>query len=397
MKLIKKGLNDERGVIMIIVAIAIVIIFGFAVLAIDLSLIQLAKTQLQNAADAAALAGAMALATSGGDQAIATAEAMNFSAYNLAVQDIQRPVIITPDDVTFPEPYKITVTTHRAIDRNNPVTLYFLKVLGPENKGEVSAKATATIFPLYGSTCLRPFCPPDRWDDADNDSVWDPADEFVDQNGNDVWDPGEPLTLDRNGNGIWDPAEFYDPYLTGYRAPDDIGTIVTLKLRNSNKDFLASWYYAVDYGPINTGDPVITGANAYRDWIAADPCEPYIVSVGDQLQIEPGNMVGPTAQGLEDLINADPTAEWDEASGTIINSAFPTSPRIIICPAFDPTIGVQSDTQGRKYVTISKLMVLFAEQHTGSDVVGRFMRKATGGDICPDCPIGFLFTVALVE
>lgn len=394
---LKRALRDEKGASMIMVTVAILVIFGFAVLTIDLSLIQLAKTQLQNAADAAALAGAMALATSGGDQAVATAEAIRVAGLNVAVQDVQRSVVINADDVTFPGPDRITVTTHRTKAANDPVTLYFLKVINSllENEGETTAKATAKVSLVCGTDCLRPFCPPDRWDDADNDSIWDPADEYIDTSGNGVWEPGEPLTLDHDGDGVWDPEEFYDPVLTGYKAPDDIGVQVTLKLRNSNKWPRMGWYYAICFGPINTGDPVITGADVYREWIVG--CEPYMVSIGDWLQIEPGNMVGPTNQGLEDLINSDPTAEWDPVTGTVINSAYPTSPRIIKCAAFDPTLGVQSDVQGRDYLTVSKIMVLFIEGHDGDDVVGRFMKTATEGVPDPDCPGAFLFTVTLVE
>ena len=32
---------------------------------------------------------------------------------------------------------------------------------------------------------------------------------------------------------------------------------------------------------------------------------------GDLLLMEPGNMVGPTTQGIEDLIAQDPDAYWD--------------------------------------------------------------------------------------
>jgi Flp pilus assembly protein TadG len=98
MQFLRRLLRDEKGASMIMVAIAIVVIFGFAVLTIDLSLIQLAKNQLQNAADAAALAGAIVLATSDGDQAVATAEAIRVAGLNVAVQDVQRSVVITDGD-----------------------------------------------------------------------------------------------------------------------------------------------------------------------------------------------------------------------------------------------------------------------------------------------------------
>ena len=106
MRSLKKILKDEKGASVIMVAGAIVMIFGFAVLAIDLSMMQLAKTQLQNAADAAVLAGAFAYADEGGSQAeneaAATAEAIRVAGLNVAVQDIDRPVVISADDVTFP-------------------------------------------------------------------------------------------------------------------------------------------------------------------------------------------------------------------------------------------------------------------------------------------------------
>ena len=396
MEFLKRALRDERGAAMIMVAIALVVIFAFAVLAIDMSLIQLAKTQLQNAADAAAMAGAVVLYTSGGDQGAATAEAQRIAGLNKAVQDIQRSVDIQPADVTFPGADSVTVVTHRTKATGDPVILYFLKVLGAENKGDMKARATATISCVSGTDCIRPFCPPDRWDDVDSNGIWTPDDEYTDLNGNGFWDLGEPLTEDHNGNGVWDAAEFYDPLLTGYKAPDDIGVGVTLKLRNANKLPLMGWYYAVRFAPMNTGDPVCEGGDCYREWIYE--CEPYLVSIGDQLQLEKGVMEGPTGQGLDDLINQDPTAQWDPVTGTVINSAFPTSPRVIKVAAFDPTLGRQTDVSGPDYVIVAKIMVLFIEGHSGGDVVGRFMKTATEGTPDDDCSSGgFLYTVRLVE
>ena len=400
MRSLKKILKDEKGASVIMVAGAIVMIFGFAVLAIDLSMMQLAKTQLQNAADAAVLAGAMAHANEPGGQAekeaAATAEAIRVAGLNVAVQDIDRPVVISAEDVTFPGSETIRVTTHRKIDTGDPVTLYFLKVLDPllDNQGEVTARAAAKIFCISGTDCLRPFCPPDRWDDRDNDSTWDPAEEFVDTSGNGVYDPGEPFT-DDNGNAVWDSAEFYDPQLTGYWGSTDIGTEITLKLRNSNKSPRMCYYYAVRFGPVGS-DTIYSGGDYYREWICPE-CEPFVVRIGDQLHMEPGNMVGPTGQGLECLIAMDPTAEWDGGSGTVINSAQATSPRIIKAPVFDPSLGVQV-CHGVDCLTVTKIIVLFVEEHTGDDVVGRFMSLVTEGVPDPDCSAGgFMYTVSLVE
>lgn len=362
--------KDRRGAAGLMVAGSIAVIFGFAVLAIDASVIMLAKSQLQNAADAAAIAGALEYALTDGDQDAATNEAIYYAAMNVAILNRTTPlapVNIVAGDVTFPESNRITVVTHRTRESGDPVQLYFLRVLKPmaDNLGNVKARASASVFPVVGSDCLKPWCFPDRWDDA-------------------------------NENGEYDVGEFYDPDLTGYRAPDDVGTQITLRLRNSNQSPRMGWYFCVDFAPINTGEPVITGADAYREWIPG--CEPYMVTEGDQLQIEPGNMVGPTRQGLGDLIALDPNAVWDAGSGTVINSAYPISPRVVKCAVFDPTVSVQSDSNGRDYVTVAKLVVVFVEGNNGSQVFGRFMRRSSGGDICPECPNnGFLFRAALVE
>ena len=367
MNSIVRCIGNQRGVSMIMVTIAIILIFAFAVAAIDLALIMLAKTQLQNAADAAAIAGALAFTLSAGDLGIAEAEAIRICSLNVAIQkNSQPPVLIDGSDVTWPEVDRIRVVTHRDSANNDALSVHFLKVLNPasDNLADVKASASAQVFSVISPNCLKPWCVPDLWDDTDNDS-------------------------------LWDVGEFYDPYITGYRVPDHIGTQVTLKLSNSNASPRMGWFFCVDFAPINTGDPVITGADAYREWIAS--CEPYAVNVGDRLQIEPGNMVGPTDQGVEELISADPLAEWDPITGNVINSTYGVSPRVIIMAAYDPTLGNQTDANGRDYLTVSKIMVMFLESHDGKEVTGRFIRKSSDGDICRECPVGFLFKAILVE
>jgi hypothetical protein len=359
--------REERGATTVMVALALVMILGFAVVAIDMSIVMLAKNQLQIAADAAALAGALSLGVTNGDQGVAEASAKELAGLNVAVQDTQQSVIIGSSDVTFPLPNKITVETHRTVATGDPIRLYFMNVLDPSfnNLGEMTARASAAVYPVSGTDCIKPWCFPDQWDDT-------------------------------NGDSLYDVGEFYDPQLTGYIVPDDVGTQIILKLRNAVHSPRMGWYFCVDFGPINTGGPVITGADAYRKWIGE--CEPYLISVGDQLQIEPGNMIGPTAQGMDALIEADPTAQWDEATGTIINSIYTTiSPRVIKGTCFDPTLGVQTDGGGRDYLTVVKIVVLFLEEHKNDIVTARFMRRATGGTPCPECPTGFVFTPVLVE
>jgi len=371
MRTLKRVLKDEKGATMIMVAIAIVMIFGFAVLTIDLSLVQLAKTQLQNAADASALAGAMAWGkTNMGIEDSVIAEAIRVAGLNVAIQDIQRPVLNPYVNLDKIDNYaQVTCTTYRTENHQDPVTLYFLKILNPilENKADVTAKATAQVFQISGTNCLKPFCPPDRWFDANGDGIWNP-----------------------------DSGDYYDPIVTGYTVPRDIGAQVIVSRRNPNQDFGMFNDYAVDFPPKNIGKP-IDGKDALQEWIEGCRDASIMVSIGDQLQIEPGAAVGPVNDGLENLINQDRGAWWNTDTKTVEGSAYAVSPRIIKAAAFDPRVGREDCGPGKKCVTVTKLFVVFIEGHVSDNITGWFMRMATEGEPCPECPQGFLYMVSLVE
>jgi Flp pilus assembly protein TadG len=369
-------LKNQRGATLIMVAISMVAIFAFAVAAIDISMMLLARTQLKNAADAAVLAGASALVE--GTQDDATQAAIRFAGLNVAVQETLSPVIITANDITFPDENTIQVTTHRKVETNDPVSLFFLTVIdaGSGNKGSVSATSRARVTQICATDCVKPWCPPDHWDDRDGDHVFD------------WWDV--------NKNGIYDPpadsGEWYDKDQTGYSAMRNLGDSVTLYL-NSSPKWKEGWYYPIDYPPINKGNP-ISGSDQYREYIWG--CEPWLIEVGDNVQIEPGAMKGPTRQGLDSLVSLDPTAEWDPNSNTVKNSAFAVSPRIIKVCLFDPRWGLQTDANGRKYLTIANIMVAFIVGYNDQgDIYGRFMKTATQGTSCDD-PGSFMYGVALV-
>src|SRR5262245_60121110 len=139
----KLPMHDERGAAMIFAAVALVVCFGFAVLAIDMSLLQLSKNQLQNAADAAALAGAIQFGISSGNQAQSTAEAIRLAGLNRAIQNTQQVVTIAAGDVTFPNGNSIRVQTHRTHATGDPMRTYFMRILnfGSDNYSDMTARA----------------------------------------------------------------------------------------------------------------------------------------------------------------------------------------------------------------------------------------------------------------
>lgn len=340
-------LNNKRGSTIIIVCVALALLFAFAVLAVDGAIVMASKTQLQAAADAAALAGASGLLTGSQDEAIDRAIA--FAASNTAVEESRTPVVITAEDVTFPEPDVCRVRTHRTVATGDPVRTYFMRVLVPGSKtADMTAVAAAQAFDVCGSKCIKPWVIPDRWADADSD-------------------------------GVADPGE-YDPDATGYQAPQDVGVQIVLKVGNPHQTIAPGIFYPVDFPPLDKyGIKPYTGGDKYREWIA--DCSPWMIEPGDNLQLEPGNMVGPTRQGMDDLIAQDPGAYWDPSTKTIANSTVAQSPRIGLVPFFDPTL---PPTSGRNYVTVVKLGAFFIESMDGQNVTGRFIQITTPGVPCGD-------------
>jgi hypothetical protein len=92
---------------------------------------------------------------------------------------------------------------------------------------------------------------------------------------------------------------------------------------------------------------------------------------GDLLLAEPGNMTGPTKQGIDDLIAKDPNAYWDSINEKPVSKMHP-SPRVIAIPLFDPVYYETGKVNGRnadlKAVTY---MGFFIEEMDGKDVKGR--------------------------
>lgn len=364
MKIMRRLMGEERGATMIMVAVSLVMIFAFAVIAVDMSLIQLGKTQLQNAADAAALGAALVYGSSGGDQAAATAEAIRVAGLNTAVQVDQDPVVITAADVTFPDVNQVRVETHRTIATGDPIRLFFREVLGAVNQGEVRAHAIASITSSATARCLAPWTFPDKWTELSDP----PNDEF---------NPGVDLYTG-----------------TGFQVPDDVGSPFTLFYDNGQTGSIKTgWYQALDFG---------SGANCYRDAISgcvcdAQCCNDLEFEPGEAIPIgtEPGSMVGPTSQGLRDLIRQDPDAVYDPGSKTIINSDFGAgmSPRLVPVATYNPQLGYT----GVNEVTIANIVVIFVEGFDNDgNVFGRFMEKyQPGGN--PGGQPGFVQTVHLIE
>jgi len=327
-------IRNQRGSIILMVCFVLAVLLAFAVLAIDGAVLMTARTQLHNAADAAALAGASGLLQGGPDVAIE--RAIQFASLNSAAEKDISPVVITSDDISFPEPYIVRVRTHRTDASGDALRTYFLRVVNPfgENSANVSATSAAQVYDICGARCLKPWAVPDRWDDAD-------------------------------GDGIYDAGERYDKDATGYTATTDVGTRIVLKVGEPSETIASGVFFPITFPPLDTGQgKPETGGRNYRDWIS--DCSPYLVEDGDRLLVEPGNMTGPTYLGMEELTTSDPNARWDNHSASVVGSGYAKSPRIALVPFFDPRF---PPTSGRNWVRVTKIGAFFIERiHPNGDV-----------------------------
>jgi hypothetical protein len=134
------------------------------------------------------------------------------------------------------------------------------------------------------------------------------------------------------------------------------------------------WHYPVDFPPLNRGTPE-TGASVYEDNIKHGTDE--WVYLNDRLQLETGEMAGPTGQGVRYVIDQDPYARWNGT--TISNSAFPgfSSPRVIKVPLIDSSI---TPDNGRSEVTVIGFATFFiVDVRGGKDVYAIFINVTTIG------------------
>lgn len=161
----KSPQTEPKGAIVVIVAVFLVVILGFTVLAVDVGYMYDAKAELQNAADAAALASAAFLSSGSPSEAEANvrAKAALFALINKAagkanVIDQQTDVVLgrawldfNTEKYTFAKtayPWDaVEVTVRRSTNSaSGPIGLFFAGIFG-KNTADIGASATAVLVP----------------------------------------------------------------------------------------------------------------------------------------------------------------------------------------------------------------------------------------------------------
>ena len=117
------------------------------------------------------------------------------------------------------------------------------------------------------------------------------------------------------------------------------------------------------------------GAAWYRQNICG--CNTSVIDLDTEYLIEPGNMVGPTFQGVQQLIALDPDAYWDDGSNTIVSDYGMSSPRVVTVALFDPG---EITSPGRQNIRFNNFARIFIEEQDSrrDDVTGRFLYYVPG-------------------
>jgi Flp pilus assembly protein TadG len=156
--------RSDNGVIVVVVAACLFVLTAFSAIVIDQGVFWVARSQAQNAADAAAMAGVLALkddpSPTGG--ATATAVAQAFVGQNPIWGEAVQPsdIQVSPPSVCPPPNVSailscITVTVYRGVrdaslnQHTNYLPTFFANLLGIHQQG-ISATATASYLPTPG-------------------------------------------------------------------------------------------------------------------------------------------------------------------------------------------------------------------------------------------------------
>jgi hypothetical protein len=401
--------RDERGAILIQVAVAMVGLLSFTALVADYGVMWTSRRQAQNAADAAALAGAISLAFDdpvdfGRARISAAKTGIQTSVFGIA------PNIDPAADISFPAcppgtPGLADTCVRANVYRNDvkdPLPTFFARLFGRTEQG-VQATATAQILTGNATDCMKPWAVMDKWEEhvkCDNyngngcqsgwinnyPNAWTTDDDFdkYQLSGQGGLDPTIPSPTP--GPDVYvppttdDPGTGFQPFLSdGVTPGPDYGRLLQLKLGGGDPQLSSGWFKALDLDCSENPDcPGDSGSNQYGFNI--NHCVAKVYKIGDTIPVETGNMTGMTGKGTYDGTNGqnasmgiaqlDPDATWNNTTKTIENSCAPgvcadgkwyaQSPRIVPVPLVnvDAYLGANPNGNGGS-VTIVNLFGFF--------------------------------------
>jgi Putative Flp pilus-assembly TadE/G-like len=341
----RQGLWSESGATLIHIAVAMLALLAVSAMSIDAGVKWVARGQAQNAADAGALAGAIALSFDDPD---------DFSDTGMGKQSAFPPCPDGSDDTC------VRVNVFRNQERNNPLPTFFASLVGVMDQG-VRATATAQIRTGNATECLRPWAVVDRWNEYLGPGSYGPPQPL------DTFDTYAPREQDREPDVYVAPTPT-DPG-TGFRYPEDIGTQFAIHTgAPGNAAVSSGWYRNIDLPRIDSGN---LGGNAYGDNIVSCNGYPTAIAAPDTVCPDAGSLVshadkvywaargcvrvqtgviqGQTRDGIRDIIAMDLAARWDPTMNGGqggVQSQYSPSARIVPVAVLDVGQFLASDPNG---------------------------------------------------
>jgi hypothetical protein len=381
--------TNRRGGVLALMAIALVLLLGMAALAVDLAMAFSVRAETQRVADAAALAGGSAFLDMTKDIAEPEARAR---AYEYALLQTVREAPVDSSEVTvqvIPDSMKVRVWINR-----RDIGTWFARILGIDEM-DIGAMAAAQASPAGSGTCVKPFAVPDLWHETPG---WaDPPGDDLNNNG--LWEEGEPWEYGDDFEDRYERFDVTNPLesATGYGSTErgderDWGRQVIIKVSDPQSDFQqAPGIFYPFRLPIEEDEPMVgcdggkpatgdSGGDVYRNNVCE--CNNHEVNLDQPYLVEPGDMIGPTFQGIRDLIAKDPDAYWDgekvtRPGGYDSEDGWRNSPRVIKIALFSPDQIVKG---GMQELTFNNLALMFLEEQANprAPIVGRFLYFASG-------------------
>jgi hypothetical protein len=418
--------TSERGAVLVQVAIAILVLTALATFVVDHGVQWVSRGQAQNAADAGALAGAIARAY----DELTDPPASNGKAFSSAMGTALANSVWTAAptaQVSWACPPGVAGSCVRVdVYRNGefgsmPLPTIFGKVLNISSQG-VRATATARVATGNATNCMRPFAVADKW--IDNVSPALNPKKF------ERWDKAQGKAQELTPKDVYVPPSSGSAG-TGYTIAMDLGAPVVLKRGNPNatvaNDVEPGWTLPVRL-PDGAGG-YFSGGSDYGS--AIKHCIGNPVSIGQYLPTEDGVMSGPTSQGVltdaDSLVNQDSSATWNTSTnsvqGTCAPSCAPSSPRIVPIAVFDmdeyqwrkaennwttawepgvgPGTGSFSCPTGGSCIRVTNILGFFVEgMGAGADVTG-YLASYPGEFVLGAPSVGggaaFLMTIQLIR
>src|SRR5262245_11590890 len=335
-------LQKQEGFVLIVVALMLIVLVGFLAFAVDIGVLYSARTSAQEVADAAALAGAYTFIN---DTKSPQPQTASNNAVQVAVTNSSLGQAVAAGDVNV----SVDVPNQRVtVDVQSAQNTYFARALGVQSAAvAVQAVAEAAKYST-GTSCAKPWFVPNTI--LSNQSACSAC------GSSDVLISGGEVTA---------------------FAQNRIGQSFAVTEQDPNNRLAPGQFYEIDL-------PTSSGGNDYRTNIAT--CSNAYVRCSDTYEVLTGKKVGPTKQGVEDLIGKPPTDTWVSVGQyQTPNGLSDSSKAVVVAPIWD-TCGMAGFCPAEKFPTggntnlqIIGFAAFFLDSISGNDVVARLISVSACG------------------